>query len=147
VLDDVSAVADFRLGKAYGLGRALADTCRKPSDAATLKTELGRNRVANLLGWLDDLSSALRAHAAHSVAESLGRCCDWSEDHGVADVDQRTLATLRRQGEPWRALLSGEKRATETLEIDNYLDAAQDLARAHPLDRSRRSGGSPGSRR
>lgn len=31
--------ADFRLGKAYGLGRAFADTCRKPSDGAGVKKQ------------------------------------------------------------------------------------------------------------
>jgi hypothetical protein len=40
---------------------------------------------------------------------------------------EKTLRALRRQGELWRALLSGEKQGADMLEIENYLDAAQDL--------------------
>lgn len=121
--------ADFRLGKAYGLGRAVADTCREPADGASLKRELESDRIANLLRWLDDLSSALPPHAGHSVARSLERWRDWARQ---LDADKQmpegTLSALHRQGELWRALLSGEKRGTEMLEIDNYLDAARSLA-------------------
>ncbi len=121
--------ADFRFGKAYGLGRALADTCREPTDGTSLKRELNTHRVANLRGWLDDLSSALPPHAAHSVSTSLQ---SWVTAAGTTQDAQATavaLAALRRQGELWRALLSGEKKGTEMLEIDNYLDAARSLAK------------------
>lgn len=57
VLGTLTAV-DFRLGKAYGLGRALANTCRKPTDADAVTDELDPFRVANLLAWLDELSTA-----------------------------------------------------------------------------------------
>jgi hypothetical protein len=120
--------ADFRLGKAYGLGRAVADTCRDPADRASLQRELETHRVAKLLRWLDDLSSALPPHAGHSVARSLERWRDWADQLGDDAQMEGTLSALRRQGELWRALLSGEKRGTEMLEIDNYLDAARSLA-------------------
>jgi hypothetical protein len=117
--------ADFRLGKAYGLGRALADTCRKPIDLAGVKDELERFRIANLLAWLDELSTALPPHAAHSVYTSLEQWRDWA----VADqLPDDATATIKRQGELWRALLSGEKRGTEMLEIGNYLQAAGKIA-------------------
>jgi hypothetical protein len=118
--------ADFRLGKAYGLGRALADTCRKPSDADGVKEELDRYRVANLLAWLDDLSTALPAHAAHSVYASLKRWSAWTATQ--QQLPDSTVATLRRQGDLWRSLLSDEKRGTEMLEIGNYVDAAAQVA-------------------
>jgi hypothetical protein len=120
--------ADFRLGKAYGLGRALADTCREPTDGASIARELGAYRVANLRGWLDDLSSALPPHAAHSVSTSLQSWVTWAK--GMQDPQEIAAApiALRRQGELWRALLSGEKKGTEMLEIANYLDAARSLA-------------------
>jgi hypothetical protein len=121
----VLTAADFRLGKSYGLGRALADTCRKPVDGAGIKQELGRYRVANLLAWLDDLSSALPPHAAHSVYKSLESWRDWAEPNSVPDT---TTGLLKRQGELWRALLSGEKRGAEILEIGNYLKAAAQVA-------------------
>jgi hypothetical protein len=116
--------ADFRLGKAYALGRALADTCRKPKDMEGLRKEFGTHRIATLRGWLDELSSALPAHAAHSVAASLGRWSVWISAH----PRETPLAQLQRQGELWRALLSGEKRGNELLEFDNYLDASGALA-------------------
>jgi hypothetical protein len=118
--------ADFRLGKAYGLGRALADTCRRPTDQATLAAELEPHRIANLLGWLDELSSALPPHAAGSVSRSLRRWCDVAASN--TPVPRDTLLALRRAGELWRALLSGEKRADQVLRTDDYLDAARGLA-------------------
>lgn len=179
LLDELTAV-DFRLGKAYGLGRALADSCRRPSDLPTLKEQLDPYRIANLLSWLDDLETAFPPHAASSVNESLGRWRDalypppqesqpaneggwrtWPArlkraqvradgspevSAGTASASgpaqapteqmaaiapgvdpEKTLRALRRQGELWRALLSGEKQGADMLEIENYLDAAQDL--------------------
>jgi hypothetical protein len=125
---EVLTASDFRLGKAYGLGRALADTCRKPTDQATLQEELGRHRVANLLGWLEDLSSQLPAHSAHSVAKSLERWVEWAAAVPESEPIDHALHALRRQGDLWRALLSGEKHGTEMLEIDDYLDAGRELA-------------------
>jgi hypothetical protein len=151
--------ADPRLGTAYGLGRALADSCREPADLGGLKKELSPFRIANLLRWLDDLASALPAHAGHSVATSLGRWSDalyppnngrlaatrnpwkklqsWRQrrrrpkplDATDADKVDEAVKALRRQGELWRALLSGEKQGQDMLEIDNYLDAGKELAR------------------
>lgn len=67
------SAADPRLGKAYGLGRALADTCRNPVDGEMLLAEFRPHRIANLRSWLDDLSSALPPFAAVSVSLSLNR--------------------------------------------------------------------------
>lgn len=123
--------ADFRLGKGYGLGRALADTCEKASDVEGVKAQLHRHRVANVLAWLDELSTALPAHAAHSVYASLSQWRDWAASEALP---REVTAGLKRQGELWRALLSGEKRGTDILEIDNYLRAAGDVAqRAHVI--------------
>jgi hypothetical protein len=162
--------ADFRLGKAYGLGRALADSCREPTDLKTLAHELGPYRISNLLGWLDDLASAFPPHAARSVLQSLMRWRDalyppapanapeprgWDKLRGgpkrfgkpaaaaepaasaevaaaaavpaLASDAQSTVRAIRRQGELWRALLSGEKQGADMLEISNYLDAARQL--------------------
>jgi hypothetical protein len=138
VLGALTAV-DFRLGKAYGLGRALADTSRQPTNRASICEELEHHRLANLLGWLDDLSSALPAHAGHSVAKSLVRWRDWAKQwrrqpasrraRRQALSEQQALSRLRRQGELWRALLSGEKSGGEMLEIDNWLDVARSFMR------------------
>lgn len=124
--------ADFRFGKAYGLGRALADTCRKPANSADFYKQLDRGRLSNLLGWLDELSSALPQHAAHSVAASLERwrdCAEKGKEGKPPAREDDLLPLLRRQGELWRALLSGEKHGSEMLEVDNWLDVARDFMR------------------
>jgi hypothetical protein len=115
---------DFRLGKAYGLARALADSCRNPTTMPALRDEFGEARIATLVAWLDDLSSAFPAHAGHSVRESLRRWQRWATDSGEHDADAEVWPLLRRQGDLWRALLSGEKLGVDMLEVDNYLDAA-----------------------
>ena len=146
--------ADFRLGKAYGLGRALADTCREPTNPQELRAQLDPPRISNLLRWLDDLSTMLPEHAADSVSKSLTSWRDaanprdspakprgwkrfagwWHGDRRhrkpppTLGDDERAVHTLRRQGEIWRALLSDEKAGTDMLEINNYLDAVREMA-------------------
>lgn len=63
--------ADFTLGEAYDLGRALAYTTLKPHDGPTLKEQFRSFRLETLQGWLADLATALPVHAARSVAISL----------------------------------------------------------------------------
>ena len=122
--------ADFRLGKAYGLGRALADTCRKPTDDASLRRQLDRYRVANLLGWLDDLNSALPPHAGHAVAASLRVWSEWAARDGQPPLaEQDVLKLLRRQGELWRGLLSGEKHGADMLDMKDWLEVAKGFQR------------------
>jgi hypothetical protein len=127
----VLTAADFRLGKSYGLGRALADTSRTPTSLEEVVRELNPYRVATLEGWIDDLGSALPPHAGHSVGSSLRCWAEWvkeCENRGAA-LPANSLPLLRRQGELWRTLLSGEKLGQDMLEIGNYLDAASALAR------------------
>jgi hypothetical protein len=126
----VLTAANFRLGKAYGLGRALADTCRNPVDSQSIRAEFERFRIARLRSWLDDLGSVLPPHAGHSVATSVIRWRDWVHAGGVERGSVAdSLRLLRSQGELWRTLLSGEKLGTDMLEIQNYLDAASELLR------------------
>lgn len=122
--------ADFRLGKAYGLGRALADTGRVAS-LEDLDRQLGQFRVAQLQEWLADLSTALPQHAARAVALSLGDWRAWLEaardgivweTHGT-----RVHERLVRQTHVWRALISGEKEAVDMLGADDYASAADRL--------------------
>ena len=63
--------ADFRLGKAYRLARVLADTCIDPEAPSNAAGKFGDKRMGQVLVWLDELSSALPPHAAHSVASSV----------------------------------------------------------------------------
>jgi hypothetical protein len=50
-----------------------------------------------------------------------------------SDSDQLLTATsrLRRQGQIWRALLSGERKPTDVLLTANYIDGATDLVRKY----------------
>jgi hypothetical protein len=181
--------ADFRLGKAYGLGRALAETALLPDakHPATLQRAFARFRLANLLGWLADLKSAFPPHAAEAVRGSLQAWAAWSEAPTLrpaidgqpgaqaAEVDGQAFVTaptsrhasvlpwrrrvtsrswlarqprepqtrpvdwqsardregvtraLHRQGQLWRAVLSGEKDCLDLLSTDDYLWAADQL--------------------
>jgi hypothetical protein len=121
--------SDFRLGKAYGLGRALADTCRNPQTMADLEREFEPGRIGTLRDWISDLASALPPNAGHSVRESLERWCKrLAAEPGTASEHlDDLLERLRRQGTLWRALLSGEKLGRDALELSNYVRAAESL--------------------
>jgi hypothetical protein len=182
--------ADFRLGKAYGLGRALAETALLPDakHPETFQRAFARFRLANLLGWLADLKSAFPPHAAEAVRGSLQAWATWSEAPTLrpaigdqpgapdAEVDgqapgtastsshlasvlpwrrrvtsrswlarqprepqtrpvdwqsardrESVTRTLHRQGQLWRAVLSGEKDCLDLLSTDDYLWAADQL--------------------
>ncbi|HEY1919256.1 MAG TPA: hypothetical protein VGH27_27110 [Streptosporangiaceae bacterium] len=126
--------ADYRLGKAYGLGRALADTCSPAQGDETKRRQalahhLDPYRAQVIAGWLDDLKTVLPVHASQGVADSLQRWESWAEATGVATLDpaavNSTTHVLHRCGQRWRALLSGEKAATDLLETGDYVSAAR----------------------
>jgi hypothetical protein len=183
--------ADFRLGTAYGLGRALAETALLPDakHPQTFQRMFDRHRLANLLGWLADLKSAFPPHAAEAVRGSLQAWTAWSQAPTLrpalddlrrasdAEVDgqppemaatpfhtapappprratsgswlwsarhprqpqarpvdwassadrESVTRTLHRQGQLWRAVLSGEKDGIDLLSTNDYLWAADQL--------------------
>jgi hypothetical protein len=174
--------ADFRLGKAYGLGRALAETALLPDakNPQTFQRLFARYRLANLLEWMADLKSVFPPHAAEAVRGSLAAWTAWSQDpilrpplderrqpwdwevedpapvtvrapptgwalsrwllakrphlpqgrpvdwSSAADRESVTRA-LHRQGQLWRAVLSGEKDGVDLLSGDDYVRAADRL--------------------
>jgi hypothetical protein len=126
----VLSAVDSRLGKAYGLGRAVLNLTTRPAGDATLAAQLAAEHVAPVAAALDDMSSALPPHAGHSVRASLYQ---WQVSVGpnseVARETETTWHQLARQGELWRSLLSGEKAGTDMLEIDDYVEAADRLAK------------------
>ena len=65
--------ANSSYGKAYGLGRALADTTCPHQTADQLARSFESHRIGQLYVWLDELASLLPDHAARAVAQSL----DW----------------------------------------------------------------------
>ena len=109
--------ADTRYAKAYGLGEQL-NRLRNETYTTALFTQPW---VAAMLVALDGLSTALPPHAARSVANSIRM---W-ETLGTAPPNPETL--LPAQCDLWRTLLAGEKKGTEMLEPQNYLDAGERL--------------------
>jgi hypothetical protein len=109
--------ADSRYAKAYGLGEQL-NRLRNETFTTAL---FAQDWVAAMLVALDGLSTALPPHAARSVASSIRK---WSTLE-TAPSNPETL--LPAQCDLWRTLLAGEKKGTEMLEPQNYLDAAERL--------------------
>lgn len=138
--------ADYRLGKAYGLGRALADTCAAPhgNDAErrqSLVHHLEQHRALVITAWLDDLKTVLPAHASQGVADSLQLWERWAAAAGLEALDPAAVNdithALHRCGQRWRAILSGEKNATDLLQVGDYVSAARGtLARAAAIARA-----------
>jgi len=128
--------ADFRLGKAYGLGRALADTTLEPSadDPATYEYAFDEFRVRTMVEWLNDLHSVFPDHAAPAVCRSLLAWEGWvanpvfdGKPTTLPQAGQRLTRALRAQGRVWRSLLSGEKVPEDLLSTGDYLGAAVGL--------------------
>jgi hypothetical protein len=143
VLETLTA-ADATVGKAYGLGRALADlTMRPASGLAALQADFS-GRVDTIKGWLNDLRSVLPDHAGAVVGASLDSWQRWIESTGDAaaiwqepagwqdplhPAASRSLVaeTLFRQGNLWCAVLTGEKQAVDLLSADEYVSASEAL--------------------
>jgi hypothetical protein len=128
-------VADFRLGKAYGLGRALAETTLVPAAAAADDLDeafgelLGAGRVTTIKDWLVELKTMLPDHAAYAVSAGL---TDWQQWVAAASdgTDWRSAQLeMRVQGQLWRGLITGEKAAADMLNLSGYLAAARQIAK------------------
>jgi hypothetical protein len=63
--------ANSGYGKAYGLGRALADTSCPRQTPGQLASSFEIHRIGQINVWLDELASLLPEHAARAVAQSL----------------------------------------------------------------------------
>ncbi len=121
-------VADFRLGKAYGLGRALFEVCREGQDADALQKHLGDAHLRKMIAWCADLKSVLPDHAAQAVVGSLRRWQSWSREKPWTPLPNPDFERcLRRQGERWRAILTGEKDPRDALTIATYIQAGEEL--------------------
>jgi len=126
-------VDDFRLGKAYGLGRALAETALLPmaSDQdrpAVFKEKFGLHRLGNIFRWLADLKTPLPDHAAYAVSKTLHEWAEWVAKAEPERLDTSINPFLRRQSEQWRSLLSGERLAVDLLTANDYVEAGKELS-------------------
>jgi hypothetical protein len=125
-------VSDVLLGKAYGLGRAIAETTLLPANAITdgqrmdqFRSMLEAGRLITIKDWLADLKSLLPDHTAYAVSRSLR---DWERWVAAApDTADWTAArsAIRVQGRLWRELLTGEKAARDILSLSDYLAAGR----------------------
>jgi hypothetical protein len=120
--------ADRALGKAYELGRALADTCPGQIDRKLMAQQLNRYRLDELGRWLADLASRLPDHSSRAVRISMARWKIAAKDgESSALFAQDDLGTvhraLDRQVQIWRSLLTNEKQAKDTLGTDGYAKA------------------------
>jgi hypothetical protein len=128
-------VADFPLGKAYGLGRALAETALVPAGAARgqaakkFQELLDPGRLTTIKNWLVALKTMLPDHTAYAASRGLDEWQRWaSEPRMAADWDD-ARANMRIQGYLWRELLTGEKAGKDMLNASGYLAAAFQVAR------------------
>jgi hypothetical protein len=128
-------VADFRLGKAYGLGRAVAETAllrvAGVSDAdrqQRFQDMLGRGRLTTIHNWLTDLKTLLPNHTAYAVSRSLQDWRDWVSGNRDEHSWETARSAMRMQGRIWRELLTGEKAARDILSLSDYLAAGRRAA-------------------
>ena len=128
-------VADFRLGKAYGLGRALAETTLVPAAAAAddlagaFGELLAAGRVATIKDWLVELKTMLPDHAAYAVSAGLTDWQQWVAAPRAATDWRGAQLEMRVQGQLWRGLVTGEKAGSDMLNLSGYLGAARQIAK------------------
>jgi hypothetical protein len=97
-------VTDFRLGKAYGLGRALAETSLVPAEAdgdaaaAAFRELLASGRVGTLNDWLVELKTLLPDHAAYAVISGLREWRAWVAKQPAAANWPGAQKAMRTQG-------------------------------------------------
>ena len=125
-------VSDVLLGKAYGLGRAIAETALLPANAITdgqraaqFRCMFDAGRVITIKDWLADLKTLLPDHTAYAVSRSLHDWQRWVA--GAPDTADWAGArsAIRVQGRLWRELLTGEKAARDILSLSDYLAAGR----------------------
>jgi hypothetical protein len=145
-------VKDFVLGKAYSLGAGLCllvfEACARlqpeggsPLTFVEARRAIGQvltpERVRQLWSAVKDLKSEFPPYAADPVSTTLADWCTWATGpdrraaaggRGDGDV---VAARLWRQGQVWRALLSGERKPADCMVLANYVDAAGLLLRSY----------------
>lgn len=128
--------ADFRLGKAYGLGRAIAETAFLPAEVATdqeaekqFQCALDGGRLITIRDWLADLKTLLPDHTAYAVSRSLHDWQQWADGPHAGGDWAAAQSAIRVQGRFWRQLLTGEKAARDILNLSDYHAAGRRVAK------------------
>jgi hypothetical protein len=120
--------SDRALGKAYELGKSLADTCPGAISVEAMAKQLNRYRLDELGRWLADLASRLPDHSSRAVRISMARWKIEAKDGPSSPLFTKQEAgilhrELDRQVQIWRSMLTGEKSATDMLGTDGYARA------------------------
>jgi hypothetical protein len=128
--------ASPRLGRAFGLGFDLANTCKLSRSAQRDGfIALFGSRAVDVQQALADLSSSLPKHAARGVSLSLAQWQHWAMNPMLSKrpvevwPQEGVRDALGRQGQVWRAILSGEKLGKDMLGTADYFGAVKTLAR------------------
>lgn len=126
------AARDARVLLSYRLGVALAMTVLsvRGKTPSPYSEELKAPRVGTIQQWLDGLRTLLPSHSADAVKYTLREWSSWAGKRKPGTPnDARSTGSLRRQGEQWRSLLSGEKPAADMLEVEDYARAASRMVK------------------
>jgi hypothetical protein len=137
---ELLTAADFRLEKAYSIGRALYPIAAQTSYEGLRRVGADGGLFVMVTGWLRDLKTEFAMCAADVVVGTLlqwqeavlpGSACKSRASQRQAARGEIPPGTLQRQGEIWRSLLSGEKSATDYLNLGDYLVAGQHVVRQY----------------
>jgi hypothetical protein len=109
---------------AYDVGRSLGELCREPEDLSALIDRLDAATVVPIEGRLADLACMLPPHSAAAVSATLEQWHRWTADARARESISEVRGALRRQGELWRALLSGDKDARAMIDPDTVVAAS-----------------------
>lgn len=153
-------VRSAELGKAYSVGVGMARVVLEAYEeaqpallAAAAASDPGaslnevkecvakgftEDRVRALWSEIKDLKSRFPPYAADPIAAGLADWRNWAVGsqvkRGQPSASDQVLTVsyrLRRQGQIWRALLSGERKPTDVLLTANFIDGAVDLVRKY----------------
>jgi hypothetical protein len=119
-------VTQPHLSKAIDLGLQLANLVFGPANVAAqvsvaLNVQFDEKRVKMTCSLLEELQSAFPLRAAAAVSGSLVYWQHWVIEHSRDDGAVRDK--LRSQGEQWQSLLTGEIRADDLLNLQDYRQA------------------------
>jgi len=157
---ELLTVRNAELGKAYSVGVGLASTvlmayeevartlagwtagtddrAMLPRVRDSVAKAFTRDQVEELWSEIKDLKSRFPPYAADPVAASVWDWHQWADCERTkrrqptpSDQVMTVSNRLRRQGQIWRALLSGERKPTDVLLAANYVDGAIDLVRKY----------------
>jgi hypothetical protein len=115
-----------QLAKAIVLGRQLTDLVVGPANGTvTFQEQLDADLVKSTCVLLDDLQSCFPKRAAAAVSGSLVYWQQWAAESPAEDTPA-VREQLRRQGEQWRSLLTGEIDPDDLLGLHDYRQAFMD---------------------